>query len=138
MTTSIIAGSKFEFSTDDTTFTEVKGIQTLPDFREESGEREVTSVSDTVRQYDNEMDSPTEQELTAFYIKSDAEQLAFRTLARQKGACTIKVTYSDGETVTFEAKLKNYGIMGGDAPSTKMWACVIRRTAPIEFDEASS
>lgn len=137
MTTSIIAGSKLEFSTDGTTFEEVKGIQNLPDFREESGERDVTSVSDTVRQYDNEMDSPTELELTAFYIKSDAEQLAFRTLARQKGSCSIKVTYSDAETIEFEAKLKNYGIQGGDAPSTKMWACVIRRTTPITFTEAN-
>ena len=139
MSTSIIAGSTLEYSIDSgTTWVEVVGIQEMPEFKEETGEREVTTVSDTVRQYDNEMDSPAEQTLTAFYIKSDANQLAFRTLARNKGSCQIKVTYADGDSLELDAKLKNYGISSGDAPSTKMWSCVIRRTNAITFTEAAA
>ncbi len=135
----MIAGSKLEFSVDDgTNWTEIKGIQQLPDFREEAGEREVTPVNSTVRQYDVDMDSPTEQELSAFYLKADADQLTFRTLGRNKGACKVRVTYSDGDALEFDCKLKNYGINGGDAPSTKMWTVVLRRTTEITFTEATS
>lgn len=134
-----MAGSTLEFSVDDgTTWTEVIGIQEMPEFREEKGEREVTTVRDTVRQYDNEMDSPTEQTLTAFYMKADTDQLSFRTLARNNGSCKIRVTYSDADLLEMDAKLKNYGINSGDAPATKMWSCVIRRTGSITFTEATS
>jgi hypothetical protein len=139
MSTSIIAGSKLEYSVDDgSTFIEIKGIQEMPEFKEENGERETTTVSDTVRQYDNEMDSPTEQTLAAFYLKSDTDQLAFRTLARQKGSCVMKATYSDGDSLEMDAELKNYGINSGDAPSSKMFSCVIRRTSTITFTESTS
>jgi hypothetical protein len=139
MSTSIISGSIIEFSVDDgSTFKEIRGVQEMPEFKEESGEREVTTVRDTVKQFDNEMDSPTEQTLSAFYEKADTDQLSFRTLARSKGECIIRVTYSDGDSLEMPAKLKNYGINGGDAPSTKMWSCVIRRTGPIDFTEATS
>ena len=139
MTTSIISGSTLEYSVDDgTTFIEIKGIQEMPEFKEENGEREVTTISDTVRQYDNEMDSPTEQSLSAYYLKGDADQLAFRTLARAKGSCIIKATYADGDSLQMSAELKNYGINSGDAPSSKMWSCVIRRTGSITFTESAS
>nr|WP_136252877.1 hypothetical protein [Ningiella ruwaisensis] len=139
MSTSIMAGSKLEYSVDDgTTYVEVLGIQEMPEFKEEKGEREVTTVRDTVRQYDNEMDSPTEQTLSAYYIKSDSDQLAFRTLARNNGSCKIRVTYSDGDSLELDAKLKNYGINAGDAPSSKMWSCVIRRASDITFTESAS
>lgn len=139
MATTLMAGSKLEYSVDDgTTWKEIKGLQEMPEFREEKGEREVTTVSDTVRQYESEMDSPTEQNLTAFYIKADADQLAFRTLARSGGACLIRATYSDADELEFGANLKNYGINSGDAPSSKMWSCTIRRTTGITFTEATS
>jgi hypothetical protein len=139
MTTSIIAGSTLEFSVDDGgEYTEVLGITEMPEFKEESEERETTTTKDLSRQYEPGMDSPTEQTLAAHYLKADTQQLAFRTLARSKGACTVKVTYSDGDSLEFSAKLKNYGINSGDAPSTKMWSCVIRRTSAITFTEATS
>jgi hypothetical protein len=139
MATSIIAGSLLQYSIDaGSTFVEIKGIQEMPEFKEENGEREVTTIGDTVRQYDNEMDSPTEQTLSAYYLKTDADQLAFRTLARAKGSCVIKVTYSDGDSLEMDAELKNYGINSGDAPSSKMWSCVIRRTGSITFTESVS
>jgi len=139
MTTSIIAGSKLEYSIDDgTNYIEILGIQEMPEFKEESGERETTTVRDTVKQFAPEMDSPAEQTLTAFYLRTDADQLAFRTLARSKGSCLFRTTYSDGDSLTLPATLKNYGISSGDAPSTKMWTCVIRRTGSITFAEATS
>lgn len=139
MSTTIIAGSTLSFSVDEgDTFVEINGIQEMPEFKEESGERDTTTIKDTVRQYDTEMDSPTEQTLTAFYLKTDAEQLVFRTLARSKGSCIMKATYPDSDGLEFPASLKNYGISSGDAPSTKMWSCVIRRTGPITFTESVS
>lgn len=138
MPTSIIAGSILEYSIDSgTTYIEITGIQEMPEFKEENGEREVTTISDTVRQYDNEMDSPTEQTISAYYLKTDADQLAFRTLARAKGSCKIKATYADGDSLEMDAELKNYGISSGDAPSSKMWSCVIRRTSAITFTESA-
>ena len=137
MTTSIIAGSTLEYSIDDgVTYIEIKGIQEMPEFKEESGEREVTTIKDTVRQYDNEMDSPSEQTVSAYYLKSDSDQLAFRVLARSKSSCKIRATYSDGDSLEMDAELKNYGISSGDAPSSKMFSCVIRRTSVITFTES--
>jgi hypothetical protein len=139
MATTIIAGSKLEFSIDSgSTYIEIIGIQEMPEFKEESGERETTTVRDTIKKFEPEMDSPTEQALTAFYEKTDADQLNFRTLARAKGSCQIKVTYADGDSLEMPVSLKNYGISSGDAPSTKMWSCVIRRTGPIDFTETTS
>jgi len=135
--TSLIAGSTFEYSTDGgTTFVELLGLEEVPEMREERGEREVTTIRDTVRQYDEEMDSPTEVTLTAQYLTPDADQLAFRTLARNRGSCIIRITYSDGDSVEATVDLKNYGINSGSAETTKMWSCVIRRTGSITFTEA--
>lgn len=139
MSTSIIAGSLFEFSEDSgITWKTLNGIPEMPEFKTERGEREVTTISDTVRQYDEEMDSPTEVTLNANYLKSDTDQLAFRTLARSLSSVAIRVTYSDGDTVQMDADLKNYGISGGEASSTKQWSCVIRRTTAITHTEATS
>jgi hypothetical protein len=137
--TSLIAGSVLAFSVDDgTTYKDLEGIQELPDFREESEEIENTSVKDTTRQYRAGMDSPVEQTLTAYYLKTDADQLAFRTLAKTKSPVKIKVTYADGDSLEVDVTLKNYGINAGDAPSQKMWSCVMRRTGAISFTEATS
>lgn len=139
MSTSMIAGSSFEFSVDDgTTFVEVNGIPELPEFRTEDEEREVTHINDTTRQYEPGLDSPSEVGLTANYIKTDADQLAFRLLARNKGSCIVKVTYSDGDIVQTSVKLKNYGISAGGAEATKQWTCTMRRTSPITHTEAVS
>ncbi|MFW8589818.1 hypothetical protein ACOI22_03350 [Glaciecola sp. 2405UD65-10] len=139
MTTSMIAGTKLEYSVDEgTTFIEILGVPEVPEFREEKGEREVTTIRDTTRQYDEEMESPTEVTLTANYLKADSSQLAFRALASNGGACIIRATYSDGDIAEAPIKLKNYGINGGDAPSTKQWSCVMRRTGSITFTEATS
>lgn len=134
----IIAGAKLEFSSDLVTpaYTVLEGIREFPDFREESEEREVTTVRDKVRQYDEAMDAPSELDLTAFYYKDDADQLSFRTLARNKATVLIRVTYDDEDTLEFTAKLKNYGINGGAAEADKMWTCTVRRTTPITFTEA--
>jgi len=137
MTTSIIAGSLFEYSVDEgTTYIQVDGISELPEFKQEQGERDVTSVSDTVKQFDEEMDSPTEQTVTAFYLKDNSAQLAFRTLCRNSADVIIRVTYSDGDIAEVPVKLKNYGINSGAAEATKMWSVVMRRTAQISFTES--
>lgn len=137
--TSLLAGSTFEFTVDEgTTYTELLGIQEWPDFKVESEEVENTSVHDTTKQYRDGMDSPQEQTLTCFYIKADADQLVFRTLARAGGACGLRMTYSDGDSIEVPVKLKNYGINGGDATTQKMWSCVLRRTAQPTYTESTS
>jgi hypothetical protein len=137
--TSLLSGSTFEFSLDDgTTYTELEGIQEFPEFKDESEEIENTTVKDTTKQFRPGMDSPTEQTLTAFYLRADTVQLAFRTAARNKSTIKVRVTYSDGDSLALDAALKNYGVSGGDAPTQKMWTCVLRRTTPVAFTEATS
>ncbi|MFC4699389.1 hypothetical protein ACFO4O_04350 [Glaciecola siphonariae] len=137
--TSILAGSKFEYSVDDgTTYVELYGITEWPEFKNETEDEEVTEVRHETRQYAPGLDSPTELALTANYYKNNADQLAFRTLARNNGSCKVKMTYKDGDTAEAEVDLRNYGIAGGGAAERKKWMCTLRRTTDIDFTESAS
>ena len=139
MDTSLLAGSKFEYSTDDgVTFIELLGLTEFPEFKDEREDEETTEVRDTQRKYQPGLDSPTEQTITARYYKADADQLAFRTLARNRGTCSIKVTYSDGDILAMDVQLKNYGIAGGAAADRKSWTVTLRRTTVVTHTESVS
>lgn len=139
MATTILAGSTFEYSVDaGLTFTELVGLTEWPEFKNEVEEEEVTEVRHTTRQYAAGLDSPTEQTITANYYKGDADQLAFRTLARNNGSCVIKLTYSDGDSAEMTVDVRNYGLAGGSAPDRKQWTCTLRRTTDITFTEATT
>lgn len=138
MATTILAGSTFEYSTDGgTTYVELVGLTEWPEFKNEVEEEEVTEVRDTVRQYASGLDSPTEQTMTANYYKGNADQLAFRALARTNGSCDIRLTYSDGDSAEMTVDLRNYGIAGGGAADRKQFTCTLRRTTDITFTEAA-
>lgn len=138
--TSIIGGSSFSFSTDLETpaWKVLNGIEDMPEFRTDKGQRETTTVNDDVRQYEDEMDTPAEQDLVAQYHKLDADQLTFRTAARAGTPLLIKIEYADGDSLQFPATPKNYGINGGAADATKMWVCTLRRTGDITHTEVAS
>lgn len=139
METSILAGSTFEFSTDDgSTYVELIGLGEWPEFKNEDEEEEVTEVRDTTRQYAAGLDSPTKQTITANYHKTDTDQLAFRALCRANGSCKIRLTYSDGDIAEMDVELRNYGLVGGSAPDRKKWTCTLRRTTKITHTEATS
>ena len=139
MSTSLLAGSKFEYSTDDgVTFIELFGLTEWPEFKDEKEDEETTEVRHTTRQYAAGLDSPTEQTITARYYKADANQLTFRTLARNSGTCSIKLTYADGDSLAMDVQLKNYGIAGGAAADRKSWTATLRRTGDITFTESAS
>ena len=137
--TTLNAGTTIEFSSDDgANFITLLGVPETPDFRDEREEVEQTSITDTTRQYRAGLDSPTEVTLTAHYLRTDVDQLAFRTLARNNASCIMRITDPDGESMQFPCELKNYGINGGDASSIKMWSCDIRRAAAITFSETTA
>lgn len=137
--TTLNAGTTIEFSVDDgSTFVSLLGVPETPDFRDEKEEVENTTITDTTRQYRPGLDSPTEVTLTAHYLRTDTDQLAFRALARSNGSCIMKITDPDGEELQFPCELKNYGINGGDAAAIKMWSCDVRRTAAITFTESAA
>ncbi|WP_438863766.1 hypothetical protein [Neptunicella sp.] len=138
--TSIIGGSELSYSLDLETpaWVVLNGLEEVPEFRTSKGERKTTTINDTVHQFEDEMDTPQEQDITCQYHKADADQLAFRAAARNKTPVLIKCVYADGDELQVPVKLKNYGIPSGAPESTKYFVCTLRRTDDITHDEAAS
>jgi predicted secreted protein len=98
-------------------YTAIANITSWDGPNRQANDIDVTDLSSTAREYMQGLEDEGEVTLSGFYLASDTTHAALQDAVGGNAASTFKIALSDTATLTFSARVSQFGISGGvDAP----------------------